>query len=167
MKMKTPCTLMGGSYSRISCIPCSAPRHPLPPYAWPSARAAEAASGTMARVRVFNSSCSPSCTMFTYQVTPTISLISLFSIDHITLHLVTRLPVHSAPLPRPIRSSGDGTRNAREVHGVPALLEPSRQHADIRDSFAVACDESILPSNPFKISVCLPVRILLGVFVQG
>lgn len=92
-------------------------------------------------------------------------LVSLFSIDDTTLHLIAHSPAHSALFPGPIRPSDEGTTNAQEVHGVLALLEPSRQHADLRDGLAVACDESILPSNPFKISAS-PLIGLLGL-VKG
>ena len=91
--------------------------------------------------------------------------VSLFSIDDATLHLVTHSPAHSALFPGPICPSDEGTRSAQEVHGVLALLEPSRQHVGLRDGLAVACDESILPSNPFKISAS-PLIGLLGL-VKG
>jgi hypothetical protein len=91
--------------------------------------------------------------------------VSLFSIDDTTLHLIAHSPAHSALFPGPIRPSDEGTRNAQEVHGVLALLEPSRQHAGLRDGLAVACDESVLPSNPFKISAS-PLIGLLGL-VKG
>ncbi|KAF8501116.1 hypothetical protein F5888DRAFT_1679221 [Russula emetica] len=87
--------------------------------------------------------------------------VSLLSIDDATLHLVAHSPAHSTLFPGPIHPCGEGTRNAQEVHGVLALLEPSRQHAGLRDGLAVACDESILPSNPFKISAS-PFTGLLG-----
>jgi hypothetical protein len=87
-------------------------------------------------------------------------LASLFSIDDTTLHLVAHSPAHSALFPGPIRPSDEGTRNAQDVHGVLALLEPSRQHAGLRDGLAVACDESILPSNPFKISASSFIGLL-------
>jgi hypothetical protein len=90
---------------------------------------------------------------------------SLFSIDDTTLHLVAHSPTHSALFPGPIRPSDEGARHAQEVHGVLALLEPSRQHAGLRDGLAVACDESILPVNPFKISAT-PFIGLLGL-VRG
>ncbi|KAN0123284.1 hypothetical protein V8E52_002616 [Russula decolorans] len=91
--------------------------------------------------------------------------VSLFSIDDAILHLVAHSPAHSELFPGPICPSDEGTRNAQEVHGVLALLEPSRQHAGLRDGLAVACDESILPSNPFKISAS-PLIGLLGL-VKG
>lgn len=91
--------------------------------------------------------------------------VSLFSIDDTTLHLVAHSPAHSALFPGPIRPTDEGTRNAQEVHGVLTLLEPSRQHAGLRDGLAVACDESILPSNPFRISAS-PLIGLLGL-VKG
>jgi len=91
--------------------------------------------------------------------------VSLFSIDDATIHLVAHSPAHSALFPGPIRPSDEGTRDTQEVHGVLALLEPSRQHAGLRDGLAVACDESIFPSNPFKISAS-PLIGLLGL-VKG
>jgi hypothetical protein len=68
------------------------------------------------------------------------------------------------PLPS-VRPSDEGTGNAKEVHGILALLEPSTQHSVLRDGLAVACDKCVLPSNPFKIST-FPLIVLLG-FVRG
>jgi hypothetical protein len=90
---------------------------------------------------------------------------SLFSVDDTTLHLVAHSPTHSALFPGPIRPSDEGARRAQEVHGSLALLEPSRQHTDLRDVLAAACDEFILPSNPFKISTSPFISLLH--FVRG
>lgn len=85
--------------------------------------------------------------------------------DDTTLHPVAHFPADSALFPGPIRPSDEGTRNEQEVHGVLALLEPLRQHTGLRDGFVVACDESILPFNPFKLSTS-PLIGLLGL-VKG
>jgi hypothetical protein len=91
--------------------------------------------------------------------------VSLFSIDDTTLHLVTHSPTHPALFPGPIHPSNEERRNAQDVHGVLALLEPSKQHGGLRDGLTIACDESIFPSNPFKISAS-PFLGLLGL-VRG
>ena len=89
----------------------------------------------------------------------------LFSIDDATLHLIAHSPAHSALFPGPIHPPDERTGDAQGIHGILALLGPSRSYAVLRDGLAVACDESILPSNPFQISVS-PLVGLLGL-VQG
>ena len=90
---------------------------------------------------------------------------SLLSIDDATVRLVAHSPSHSALFPGPIRPSNEGTETAQEIHGILALLAPSRPHAVLRDGLAVACDESILPSNPFKM-LASPLIDLVGL-VRG
>lgn len=91
--------------------------------------------------------------------------VSLLSIDDATLRLVTNSPAHSTLFPGPIRPFDEGTGNAQETHDNPRLLEPSSQLGALRDGLAVACDESILSSNPFRLSVS-PLIGLLGL-VRG
>jgi len=95
---------------------------------------------------------------------PLLSLfVSLLSIDDATLCLVANSPTHSALFPGPIRPSGAGTENAQGIHGTLALLVPSRPHAVLRDGLVVACDESMVPSNPFRMSAS-PLIDLVGLF---
>jgi hypothetical protein len=86
---------------------------------------------------------------------------SLLSIDDASLHLVAHSPAHSAPFPDPIRLSVEKTGNAQET----ASLPHSSLRGSMRPFCAVACDESILPSNPFRISAS-PLIGLLGL-VRG
>ena len=147
-----------GSYSRISCTPCDTPRHTLPPYARPSARVTDGGcrrnDGTDPRFRRLLLS------LLRIRLLLLSVFVSLFSIDDTTLHLVAHSPAHSALFPGPIRPSDEGTGYTLEFHGVHALLKPSRQHAGLRDGLAVACDESILLSNPFKISASTFIGLL-------
>ena len=89
----------------------------------------------------------------------------LLSIDDATLHLIAHSPAHSALFPGPIHPPDERTGNTQGIHGILALLGPSRSYAALRDGLAVACDESILPSSPFQISVS-PLVGLLGL-VKG
>ncbi|KAI0247123.1 hypothetical protein BJV78DRAFT_1248025 [Lactifluus subvellereus] len=87
--------------------------------------------------------------------------VSLLSIDDTTLHLIAHSPAHSALFPGPVcPSDAGGTRDPRETHGLNALLEPSGRHGALRDGLAVACDESILPPNPFGFSTSSLVGLL-------
>lgn len=91
---------------------------------------------------------------------------SFLSVDDATLRLVTHLPAHSVLLfPGPVSFPSDEgareTSDSGETHGIDALLEPSsRQQRALRDSLAVACDETILPSNPFGLSISSLVGLL-------
>jgi hypothetical protein len=81
--------------------------------------------------------------------------VALLSVDDTTLHLVTHASAHSALFPGPLCPSdegGGGIRDSHETHEVSMGLEPSSSSA-LRDGLAVACDESILPSNPFGLSM--------------
>jgi hypothetical protein len=96
---------------------------------------------------------------------------SLLSIDDATLHLISHSPAHSALFPGPICPSDErGTRDSQETHGINTLLEASCQQRALRGGVAVACDESILPSNPFGLSM-YPLAGLLdlvrGVYAEG
>lgn len=87
--------------------------------------------------------------------------VSLLSIDDATAHLIAHSHAHSALFPGPICASDEGgPRDSRETHGLDALLEPSDPHGALRDGLAVACDESILPSNPFGLSMSPLVGLL-------
>ena len=97
---------------------------------------------------------------------PLLSLfVSLLSIDDATLRLVANSPTHSALFPGPTRPSDEGTEDAQGIHGILALLAPSRPHAVLRDGLVVACDESMVPSNPFRMSAS-PLINLVGL-VRG
>ncbi|KAH9971954.1 hypothetical protein BGW80DRAFT_1317339 [Lactifluus volemus] len=91
---------------------------------------------------------------------------SLLSVDDSTLRLVTHLPAHSVILfPGPVSFPSDegarGTSDSGETHGIDALLEPSSsQQRALRDGLAVVCDETILPSNPFGLSMSPLVGLL-------
>jgi hypothetical protein len=95
------------------------------------------------------------------------ALVSLLSIDDETFHLVTHLPAHSALFPGPINPSDEEIDKAQEIHGLHALLS---RHGVLREGLAVACDESVLSSNPFWLSAS-PLFGLLdivrGLFVGG
>ena len=95
------------------------------------------------------------------------ALVSLLSIDDETFHLVTHLPAHSALFPGPMDPSDEEIEMAQEIHGVHALLS---RHGALREGLAVACDESVLSSNPFRLSAS-PLFGLLdmvrGLFVGG
>ena len=94
-------------------------------------------------------------------------LVSLLSIDDETLHLVTHSPAHSALFPGPISPSDEGTENAHENHGGCALLAASSQHGVLREGLAVACDGSILSSNPFRLSALVSLLDLVRGFWAG
>lgn len=95
------------------------------------------------------------------------SLVSLLSIDDETFHLVTHSPAHLALFPAPIYPSDEQMENAQEIYGVHALLS---QHGVLREGLAVACDESVLSSNPFRLSASSLIGLLdivRGLFVGG
>ena len=94
--------------------------------------------------------------------------VALLSVDDTTLHLLTHTSAYSALFPGPMCPSdegegGGGIRDSHETHGVSMRLKPSS--GALRDGLAVACDESILPSNPFGLSMS-PLAGLL-VLVKG
>jgi hypothetical protein len=95
------------------------------------------------------------------------ALVSLLSIDDETSHLVTHLPAHSALFPGPINPSDEEIEKAQEIHGVHVLLS---RHGALREGLAVACDESVLSSNPFRLSASPLFGLLYivrGLFVGG
>ena len=95
------------------------------------------------------------------------TLVSLLSIDDETFHLVTHSPAHSALFPGPIYPSDEEVEKAQEIHDVHALLS---RHGALREGLAVACDESGLSSNPFRLSASPLIGLLdivQGLFVGG
>ncbi len=95
------------------------------------------------------------------------ALVSLLSIDDETFHLVTHSPAHSALFPGPIYPSDEQIEDAQEIHGVHALLS---RHGALREGLAVACDESVLSFNPFRLSASSLIGLLdivRGLFVGG
>jgi hypothetical protein len=87
-------------------------------------------------------------------------LVSLLSIDDETLQLVEHSPAHSELFPSPIYFSGDRTNDPQEIHGIHALLEPSNQCGALRKGLTIACDESVLSFNPFKLSASRFIGLL-------
>lgn len=95
------------------------------------------------------------------------ALISLLSIDDETFHLVTHSPAPSVLFPGPIYPSDEEIEKVQGIHGVHALLS---QHGALREGLAVACDESVLSSNPFRLSAPPLIGLLdivRGLFVGG
>ncbi|KAI0320529.1 hypothetical protein OF83DRAFT_1169235 [Amylostereum chailletii] len=77
---------------------------------------------------------------------------SLFSVDDSTLHLISHTPTHSS-LFHGCSSLCDLEREPKDVaHGVEALLCPRGEHESLKDGLRVACDVSLVPSNPFPLS---------------
>ena len=95
------------------------------------------------------------------------TLVSLLSIDDETFHLVTHSPAHSVLFPGPIYPSDEEIEEVQEIHGVHAVLS---RHGALREGLAVACDESALSSNPFRLSASPLIGLLdivRGLFEGG
>jgi len=95
------------------------------------------------------------------------ALVPLLSIDDETFHLVTHSPAHPVLFPGPIYPSDEELEKVQDIHGVHALLS---RHGALREGLAVACDESVLSSNPFRLSASPLIGLLdivRGLFVGG
>jgi hypothetical protein len=99
-------------------------------------------------------------------------VLSLFSVDDSTLHLLTHTSSHSTLFPgHPscLESTAADDWDENPPHGVARLASRS-EHRTLREGCAVACDPTYVPSNPFIFS---PFRLVglwglvSGVVVNG
>jgi hypothetical protein len=78
--------------------------------------------------------------------------LSFLSLDETTLHLLTHSASQSALFAGHALSSDDSPVDCDQSHGIAKLLTLSGECHSLKKGCAVACDSSIVPSNPFLLS---------------